>query len=138
MIVGTEWLIDAKGCDANSLADLTTMRRVCEAILDGLALCVVGEPQWHVFGGAGGVTCMYLLTESHLTCHTYPEHKLATFNLYCCRPREDWPWQAMLAEYLGATHVQVREFARGAADSRLSQPAPTKNDLVDSLARTAP
>jgi S-adenosylmethionine decarboxylase len=56
---------------------------------------------------------MYLLTESHLACHTYPEHGVATFNLHCCRARPRWAWEAVLQQALGATRVSVRELRRG-------------------------
>jgi S-adenosylmethionine decarboxylase len=54
-----------------------------------------------------------MLTESHLACHTYPEHGLAAINLYCCRPRPEWPWEERLAALLGATDVRVRKVERG-------------------------
>jgi S-adenosylmethionine decarboxylase len=63
--------------------------------------------------GQGGVTGMLLLTESHLACHTFPERGYASFNLYCCRPRDEWPWPERLAESLGARRVEVRSFMRG-------------------------
>ncbi len=115
MTVGTEWLVDAYGCRAESLRDLARMRRVLEEVLVRLELCVVGEGLWHTFGGAGGVTGIYLLTESHLAVHTYPEHALATLNLYCCRKRADFPWHDALQGALGAVRVDVRVFDRGAA-----------------------
>ena len=55
------------------------------------------------------------VTESHLACHTYPEHRLATFNLYCCRPRPRWTWEDGSAA-LGAADVIVREVPRGGLD----------------------
>ena len=113
MNAGSEWLVDASGCPSRLLADPATMTRVCADVIDGLGLIVVGEPAWHRFGGPGGVTGLYLLTESHLACHTFPEHGLATFNLYCCRPRADWPWEAHLVERLGAERVLVRRLPRG-------------------------
>lgn len=115
MNVGTEWLIDAHGCRADALRDLGVVRALLERILARLELRVVGEGAWHKFGGEGGVTGMYLLTESHLTCHTYPEHGLATLNLYTCRPRPDFPWEAELAGALGASRVVVRSVRRGEA-----------------------
>ncbi len=42
-------------------------------MIAALGLAVVGAPQVHHFGGPGGVTALYLLSESHLACHTYPE-----------------------------------------------------------------
>lgn len=112
-IVGTEWLVEAAGCDARRLRDVVLLRRVLEQILRDLALVTVGEPLWHTFATPGGVTGLYLLTESHLACHTYPEHRLATFNLYCCRPRAPWPWESLLREWLGATTVVIRVLERG-------------------------
>jgi S-adenosylmethionine decarboxylase len=114
MNVGIEWLVDAEGCSAESLNDLEMIRRVCERLIAELGLRVIGQGHWHKFAGPGGVTGLFLLTESHLACHTYPEIGVATFNLYCCRPRPDWPWQERLVEMLGATQVTVRRAARGA------------------------
>jgi S-adenosylmethionine decarboxylase len=113
MKAGNEWLVDATGCSADSLRNLETVRHACDEVIRDLSLRVVGEPVWHKFPGEGGVTGLYLLMESHLSCHTYPEAGIATFNLYCCRPRNEWPWQERLTELLGASRVIVRFVARG-------------------------
>ena len=108
MTVGTEWLVDAQGCRADALRDLAAVRALLEKVLLRLELRVVGQGLWHEFGGEGGVTGIYLLTESHLSVHTYPEHGVATLNLYCCRPRPEFPWEEELSAALGATTVVVR------------------------------
>jgi S-adenosylmethionine decarboxylase len=110
---GTEWLIDAAGCSPDALADLSALRALCERVVSELGLHVVGAGRWHQFPPPGGLTGLYLLTESHLACHTYPEHGAATFNLHCCRRRPRWCWEAALGEALGAAHVLVREVGRG-------------------------
>jgi S-adenosylmethionine decarboxylase len=115
MTVGTEWLVDAEGCRADALRDLEVLRRTCAAIVADLGLRVVGEVVWHQFPWPGGITGLFLLTESHLACHTYPEHGIATFNLYCCRSRPAWPWTERLGTLLGATRVTVRYLRRGSA-----------------------
>jgi S-adenosylmethionine decarboxylase len=107
-----EFLIEAYGCRPAVLRDLAAVRAVCERAVGELGLTVVGAPQWHQFPGEAGVTGLYLLAESHLTCHTFPEHGFASFNLYCCRPRQRWAWEARLADALGAERVAVRELAR--------------------------
>lgn|SRR5262245_22774328 len=113
MRVGTEWLVDAEGCSSEALRDLASVRALCEEVIADLGLGVVGQPQWHQFPPPSGVTGLYLLTESHLACHSYPERGIATFNLYCCRPRPAFPWDERLRESLGATHVTVRLVDRG-------------------------
>src|SRR5947208_1407620 len=47
--VGTEWLIDAAGCDPAALRDGATLRGVCERLLADLRLHVVGAGTWHQF-----------------------------------------------------------------------------------------
>jgi S-adenosylmethionine decarboxylase len=115
MNVGAEWMIDACGCSPELLCDLQALKKVCAQIINDLDLRVVGQPMWHQFGPPGGVTGLFLLTESHLACHTYPENGLATFNLYCCNTRPEWQWQGHLRKMLGASTVVVRFVRRGTA-----------------------
>ncbi len=124
LTVGTEWLIEASGCDAGALRDVARLREVFARAISELDLRVVGEPLWHKFPGEGGATGLAMLTESHLACHTYPEFRAATFNLYCCRDRPEWPWAERLREMLGAESVRVRSVRRRApADSPSHEPA---------------
>lgn len=127
-MTGVEWVVDAAGCDTVKLKCLTAIEDTCDQIIADLDLKVVGKPQSHQFPEPGGVTLLYLLSESHLAAHTYPEHGIATFNLYCCRRRNDWAWQQHLAMALNARHVNVRSFDRGnlAASSRWVIPVETR------------
>ena len=112
MIVGKEWIIDASGCRAEYLRDVNRLRAVFSRVIDELGLQVVGEQLWRQFPTPGGVTGLALLTESHLTCHTYPEFSSATFNLYCCRERPEWPWCERLREMLCARDISIRVVER--------------------------
>ncbi len=113
--LGIEWLVDAHGCTAASLRSPDVLGSVFDALVRDLGLHAAGPPLWRVFPGAGGVTGLLLLTESHLACHTFPERGFAAFNLYCCRPRAEWPWAERLTEALGAREVKVRSLTRGEA-----------------------
>lgn len=112
MIVGTEWLIEAEGCDQDKLRDESTLRDLFARIIADLGLKAI-DSVWHKFEGEGGVTGMVALTESHLACHTYPEHGVATFNLYCCRTRPEWDWELNLRNALDADTIRVTKFERG-------------------------
>ena len=112
LTVGTEWLVDAVGCNVEALRDPDKLRDVCRRVIEELNLLVVGEPVWHQFPWPGGITGLVLLSESHLACHTYPEFGVATFNLYCCRARAEWPWAERLGELLGAAQVSVHVVER--------------------------
>ena len=110
---GTEWVVDAHGCDPESLRSTGALKAVFDRLVGELGLSAAGEPVWRVFPGEGGITGLMLLTESHLACHTFPERGFAAFNLYCCQPRAAWPWSERLREALGATDVQVTTLVRG-------------------------
>lgn len=116
MIVGTEWLIEATGCEAARLRDESALRAVFNSIIADLGLKAI-DSMWHTFPGEGGVTGLVALTESHLACHTYPEHGTATFNLYCCRTRPEWDWDSELKRSLRATSVKVTKIERGTPHS---------------------
>ncbi len=114
---GAEWLVDAHACDPRALRSRQALWALFERAADELGLHPAAEPLWHVFPGEGGVTGLWLLQESHLACHTFPERGFAAFNLYCCRPRPEWPWAERLAEALGARRVSVRHLVRGHVES---------------------
>ena len=120
MIVGTEWLIEATGCSKAALRDETAVRYILDRVVADLGLKSVGSV-WHKFEGEGGVTALIALTESHLACHTYPEHGTATFNLYCCRSRPEWPWEENLIRTLSAENVFVTCFERGDLSDQSSE-----------------
>lgn len=137
LTVGTEWLVEASGCDAEVLRDAGALRSVFERVIEELSLRVVGTPLWHKFPGEGGVTGLALLTESHLACHTYPEFGVATFNLYCCRERPAWAWDERLREMLGAQAVSVRNVQRSLHDSSPSH-APSSSKISSSSNASSP
>ncbi len=112
-IAGCEWIVDARGCDADRLRSIDTLQSLCERVVRELELQVIGSPLWWQFPEPGGVTGLMLLSESHLACHTWPERRLATFNLFCCRKRREWLWAERLCEVLGAETVNVRMIERG-------------------------
>lgn len=133
---GEEWLIDAYGCDEARLRNGEVLRAIAAEIVDTLGLTLVGRPMWHQFPGPGGWTGLYLLSESHLTCHTFPETGVATWNLYCCRPRSRWDWETRLARELGASEVRVRRLSRG--ERPAGQEAPSQQAAIEEAPHELP
>ena len=113
---GIEWLVDAHDCVPAKLRDRAAVLALLDRIVAAMELRVVSTAV-HAFPGEGGITALYLLAESHLTIHTFPEAGAATLNAYCCRPREPAPWRALLGELvvelLGAREVIATEHRRG-------------------------
>lgn len=111
--LGSEWIVDAHGCDPALLRSSFALARLFALVVDEMDLHPIKETVWHVFPGQGGITGVLLLSESHLACHTFPERGFAAINLYSCRKAKEWPWAERLQGVLGATRVNVRSFERG-------------------------
>jgi S-adenosylmethionine decarboxylase len=129
--MGEEWIVDAFGCDPGMLRDAAALRSLTERILGEVDLHALSDGFWHTFAGEGGVTGLVPLRESHLALHTYPEHGVAAFNLYCCRSGCAWAWKQRLQEALGATDVTVRRVERGRQTTvQSSKPLPTVGEVA--------
>lgn len=109
---GVEWIVEAHGCLPGKLRDLAALQALFAALIEDLGLHTVGEIVWHQFPNTGGITGVALLSESHLACHTFPEHGSICLNLFSCRPRPRWDFEARLSQHLGAGDVRVRSVAR--------------------------
>jgi S-adenosylmethionine decarboxylase len=117
---GIEWIVEAHGCEPHALADIDHMRALFARMIEDLGLCPVADTQWHQFpelntGVGGGITGLCLLAESHLACHTFPEHGSLCLNLFCCKPRPEWDFAGYLKTHFGADAVEVRRLERAYA-----------------------
>ena len=117
---GVEWLVEALGCSQSLLQNQTELGKLFELIASEMHLKPVGSPVWHQFPGTSGITGVWLLQESHLAIHTFPEFSSACLNLFCCSWRSSLDWNDRLLRLLGATEVRVQECARNYASGACS------------------
>ena len=69
------------------LNDVEELKKMLKQICKKYDYSILGELN-HVFTPQG-CTILYLLSESHLSIHTFPEKKYLAFDLYTCRQYED-------------------------------------------------
>lgn len=62
--------------DLDGFVDFTTM------LLEKHQIILVGKATYSFEGG--GFTCVFALSESHISCHTWPEFNMATIDIYLC------------------------------------------------------
>ncbi len=120
--VGQVWSLDASGLDPVRLsgdAGRLALMGLFDALIEALDLHPVAHPIWHIFGGEhAGVTGIVALSESHLACHTFPEHGGMTLDLYTCMTRPAPDWARLISEHLGGAdpvELKARVFERSLA-----------------------
>jgi S-adenosylmethionine decarboxylase len=60
-----------------------------------------------------GVSGVAVLSESHISVHTWPEIGYAAFDVFMCGDAQPWKSVGVLAEAFSTDDVRVREFLRG-------------------------
>ena len=111
-MAGIEWLLEIYGCPEATLRNRETLTGLFRAIVSAMNLKPLGDSVWHRFPDTGGMTGFWLLQESHLAVHTFPEFQSACLNVFCCSERPAIEWESILAETLGAKEVRIREYLR--------------------------
>jgi len=94
------------------LNDWPKLREMCEAALDKSNMTVV-KVTAHKFVPQG-VTAVWILAESHMAVHTYPEEGFVAVDVFTCGNEGD-PGAVIveLSKKLAVTHFVVNEAKRG-------------------------
>ncbi|WP_077615510.1 adenosylmethionine decarboxylase [Caenibacillus caldisaponilyticus] len=103
--VGRHVISELWECDAKKLDDADYIEKVfVEAALEAGA--EVREVAFHKFAPQG-VSGVVIISESHLTIHSFPEHRYASIDVYTCGTRID---PNIAAEYIAkALDAKVTE-----------------------------
>lgn len=111
-VLGRHALVDAYECDPALLNDFEYVKSFLHDVTKRMNLTIV-QSVFHRFSPQG-VSGVIVISESHLSVHTWPEHGYAAFDLYSCdehTPLDRFP--AMLKEGLKANRVEMRKHPRG-------------------------
>jgi S-adenosylmethionine decarboxylase len=110
---GVEYIVDVYGCDPELLRSCERLNTIVARLVREVGVRPIRGPLWQMFPAPGGVTGLWLLAESHLAVHTYPERQFAAISLYCCGAPRTWAWESHLRKWFEADHVEVRSVDRG-------------------------
>ncbi|HOI81040.1 MAG: adenosylmethionine decarboxylase [Thermovirgaceae bacterium] len=110
--LGRHILVEAYDCDPSALDDILGLERSMKEAAEAAGATVV-ESAFRKFE-PHGVSGVLVISESHLTIHTWPEFGYAAIDLFTCGCNAD-PWKAFerLSSYLGSSRTTSIEILRG-------------------------
>jgi S-adenosylmethionine decarboxylase len=110
--LGHHTLLDFYGCDPRGLRRSRDIKALlCAAVRKGGGRIV--KAVFHNFSPYG-VSGVVVITESHVTIHTWPEHGYAAVDIFSCSAKLDHAAiNAHLKQALGAKRISRRSFRRG-------------------------
>jgi S-adenosylmethionine decarboxylase len=110
--LGTHIIIECSGCNPEILNDMEAVKKILtEAAI--AARAEVRERAFHRFTPQG-VSGVVVISESHLSIHTWPEYGYAALDIYTCGD-STMPWKACdyAASKFEAKHTKITEIKRG-------------------------
>ena len=121
--LGRHLLVDLADCDRALLDDVDRLRT---AMLDsaGAIGATIVTDHFHRFAPQG-VSGVIVIAESHLALHTWPEHGMASIDLFSCSEHLDFArLVAVVTEKFGASHCSTTTVMRGGFTDgiRISRP----------------
>lgn len=110
--LGSHIIAELSFCAPEMLSDLAKVREamVRAAFEAGAEVREVAFHRFHPHGVSGVV----VISESHLSVHTWPEYRYAAIDIYTCGSAID-PWKAcaFLASVFGSRRITTTEVRRG-------------------------
>lgn len=109
---GRHVLADFRGVAPGLLTDAQALEQQLTAAARAAGAQVLSA-HFHHFGEGAGVTGVILLSESHISIHSWPEHRFAALDIFMCGAAR--PEQALdfLRTALAPESVHVTTVARG-------------------------
>lgn len=131
--LGTHHLADFYGVEASALRDDSRLMALLRSALDEAGFHVLQSFCYRFPGGGQGVTGMFLLSESHLAFHTYPEFGYLALDLFSCGNARPERVIERAIEVLVPSAVELSEEPRGREIARAAATAATAAPARDGL-----
>ncbi len=109
---GRHVLADFRGVAPVLLADAQALEQRMTAAARAAGAQVLSA-HFHRFGEGGGVTGVILLSESHISIHSWPEHRFAALDVFMCGAARPELALEFLRSALAPESVHVTTVARG-------------------------
>ncbi|MEW6741437.1 MAG: adenosylmethionine decarboxylase [Planctomycetota bacterium] len=132
--IGRHLIVELYGCDVDRLDSVNTMRQHLLEAARIIGATVMGEV-FHRFA-PHGVSGTVVISESHLSVHTWPENGYVAIDIYTCGGLDPRPGFRYLARALKAKNCRLQEILRGLPED-LDEQVTLMPEDVQVITRTA-
>jgi S-adenosylmethionine decarboxylase len=112
--VGTHIIVDLNQINKEVFEsfDLIKFEEYIKEVLESNSITLINSIT-NDFGSPGAFTSLYLLAESHLSIHTWPEHGYVALDLFTCGQANTERAVEQLIEYFSPLSIQIKKLVRG-------------------------
>ncbi len=108
---GVHFIVSYCDCDKDALSDVDNLRAAMNSAVEQCGATILESSSW-VFP-PNGLTMVFLLSESHASIHTYPEHGACFVDLFTCGEKcSAEKFDAAMRNYLNPKVVSKRTLVR--------------------------
>lgn len=108
---GKHFIASYCGCSSTKLEDVNQLVKVMENAVNQSGAAVLNSCFYEFPGN--GMTMVFLLSESHASIHTYPEHQACFVDLFTCGDHCSYEkFHESLSSYLNPTCVHEKVLVR--------------------------
>lgn len=117
---GRHFLASYCGCDPEAISNVQALEKVVHLAIEASGATILGSSV-HYFP-PDGLTLIVLLSESHASIHTYPEHGSCFVDLFTCGNRcSEKEFDRILREYLKPQQIDTKLLLRNQGIRDFSQ-----------------
>lgn len=118
MEYGKHLLLEVITKDGKDLASVAKMKKFFEEIISRVGFTVVVKPEFYKFkprikGDLSGVTGMCVVSESHISIHTWPETNYFAFDIFSCSDFDEDLVIEIIGELFDVDKMHLQIIGRG-------------------------
>lgn len=126
-------IIEGRGGDWHKLQDLPALYELLDSLPGRINMTKIMPPIVTRYVGVSpedwGISGFVMIAESHISVHTFPEHKEVSVDIFSCKLFDTDPVSTIIAEAFGLEEIETCTLRRGlefGADTTMSPDATTK------------
>jgi S-adenosylmethionine decarboxylase proenzyme len=110
--LGRQILVEFYDCDEDVFADEVAFRQHVLDAVEASGATIVCDTFHHF--SPFGVSGVVVIAESHVTIHTWPEHRYAAVDIFTCGETiNPWIIQKLLSQWFRSANTSCMELKRG-------------------------